>query len=140
MDSIGIHERREKTFFDGWNTKNKSIEVGTSSVLLGEWRVQLFGAKSLNYALRKRIEAVLGKWYHSFQIWEKMGTMPYLFIMQLGETIDVSQCIRLVFMCSLMSSMKNFILGLFGNWKGCQHLQSNTSPSVSNNYSDGREK
>lgn len=34
--------------------------------------------------------------------------------MQLGEIIDASQCIKLhVFMCSLMSSKKNSILGHF---------------------------
>lgn len=43
-----------------------------------------------------------------------MGAMPFPFIMQLDNTTDASQCINLhVFMGSLVSSTKNFILGLF---------------------------
>ena len=43
-----------------------------------------------------------------------MGTVPFLFIMQPDNTTDASHCIKLhVFMGSLVSSTKNFILGLF---------------------------
>lgn len=113
------------------------MEVENNGVYLGSGESSSLVQKFSNNGPKRTEMVLLANDITYFQV-GKMGALPSLFIMQLGETSDTSQCTKLhVFMCSLTSSKKNSILGHFLEIGRTQHLWNN---SFTNKYSNGRKK
>lgn len=98
------------------------MEVENNGVYLGSEESSSLVQKFSNNGPKRTEMVLLANDITYFQV-GKTGALPSLFIMQLGETSDTSQCTKLhVFMCSLTSSKKNSILGHFLEIGRTQHL------------------